>query len=59
MSDPSNLDVDMREFCARVLQEYEDVIEKIIQRPVPRAFIEQGPGVGALAIDGTLPAERA
>ena len=59
MSDPSNLEVDMREFCARVLQEYEEVIAQIIQRPVPRSCIEQGPGVGALAIDGTLPSEPA
>ena len=59
MSDPGNLDFDMREFCARVLQEYEEVIAQVIQRPVTRPSIEPGPGIGALAIDGTLPSEPA
>lgn len=59
MSDPGNLEVDMREFCARVLQEYEEVIAQIIQRPVRASAVEPGPGVGALAVDGTLPSEPA
>lgn len=59
MSDSKDLDLDMREFCSRVLREYEDVIATIIQRPIPFVAAEPGPGVGALAIDGTLPSEPA
>ena len=59
MNDSKDLDLDMREFCARVLREYEEVIAKIIQRPIPVPAAEPGPGVGALAIDGTLPSEPA
>lgn len=59
MNDRRELDLDMREFCAQILQEYEEVIAKIIQRPVPARQIEPGPGVAALAIDGSLPSEPA
>lgn len=59
MSDRSDLELDMREFCALVLQEYEDVIAQIIQRPIPKAHVESGPGIGALALDGALLSEPA
>ena len=59
MADSTDSDLDMREFCARVLREYEEVIATIIQRPIPPMAIEPGPGIGALAIDGTLPSEPA
>jgi hypothetical protein len=59
MTDSATFEFDMSAFCAAVLREYEEVIETIIQRPVRTAPIEQGPGVGALAVDGTLPSERA
>ena len=59
MGESHDIEFDMREFCARVLREYEEVIATIIQRPLPAPAIEPGPGVGALAIDGTLPSEPA
>lgn len=59
MNVPGDLELDIRELCARVLREYEEVIAQVIQRPVPARAVEPGPGVGALAIDGTLPSEPA
>ena len=60
MTDSASFKFDMRAFCAAVQREYEEVIETIIQRPVRSlAPLEQGPGVGALAVDGSLPSERA
>lgn len=59
MSDSTDLNFDMREFCARVLREYEEVISTIIQRPIPPLAVEPGPGVSAIAIDGTVPSEPA
>ena len=60
MTDSTGFDFDLQAFCAKVLQEYEEVIETIIRRPVLAAApIEQGAGIGALALDGTLPSERA
>lgn len=59
MTDSTNLDLDMREFCARILQEYEEVISIVIQRPIPPLNAEPGAGVGIIAIDGTVPSEPA
>jgi hypothetical protein len=59
MSDSSEPELDLREFCARVLREYEEVISTIIQRPIPRPIGDAGPGIGAVAVDGGLPAEPA
>lgn len=59
MSELGDLELDMRELCARVLREYEDVIAQVIQRPIPPRAFEPGPGIGALAIDGMLPSEPA
>lgn len=59
MVELGDLELDMRALCARALREYEDVISQVIQRPIPVRAIEPGPGVGALAIDGTLPSEPA
>lgn len=52
------LEFDMREFCLRVLGEYETVIATIIQRPLPTLVGAVDRHLDAIASEGA-PSERA